>query len=207
MVCHGLVISRILPSLTIANDQLTLTTTDGHQGVDGLDTGLHGLAHGHTGDDAGGLDSHTETVLGVDGTLAVDGISQGIDDATQQLITDGHIHDGTGTLDDIALLDQLIVTEDHNTDVVGLQVKGHALQSGGELHHLIGLDVVQTVDTGDTVTDAQHTAGFLQISLGGDAQDALLQDVGDLGATLRAGHMELAGSKTGGGISGFAGDL
>jgi len=113
----------------------------------------------------------------------------------------------TGTLDDIALLDQLVVTEDHHADVVGLQVEGHALQAGGELHHLIGLDVVQTVHTGDTITDAQHTAGLLQVSLGGDAQDALLQDVGDLSAALGAGHMELAGSKTGGGIGGFAGDL
>ena len=33
---------------------------------------------------------------------------------------------------------------------------GLYLQSGGELNHLLGLDVLQAIDTGDTVTDAQH---------------------------------------------------
>merc|ERR1712020_456842 len=44
-----------LTSLTVSNDQLTLTTANGHQAVHGLDTGLHGLLHGLPGDDAGGL--------------------------------------------------------------------------------------------------------------------------------------------------------
>lgn len=39
------------------------------------------------------------------------------------------------------------------------------LQSGGEFHHLIGLDVLQSVDTGNTVTNAEHPSGLFQISL------------------------------------------
>lgn len=143
-----------LPSLSVTNDQLTLTTANGHQGIDGLDTSLHGLAHRHTWDDAGGLDADTETILGVDGTFAIDGITQSIDNTAEQLITDWDVDNGTGTLDNIALLDELVVTEDHNTNVVGLQVEGHALQAGGEFHHLIGLDVVQAIDTSDTITNA-----------------------------------------------------
>ena len=34
-----------LSSLTITNDQLTLATTDGHQGIDGLDTSLKHRGH------------------------------------------------------------------------------------------------------------------------------------------------------------------
>ena len=55
-----------IPSLTITNDQLTLTTTDGHQRIDGFDTGLHGLAHGDTGNDTGGF--HTDTLAVEDRT-------------------------------------------------------------------------------------------------------------------------------------------
>jgi hypothetical protein len=38
-----------LASLTITNDELTLATANGHQGVDCLDTGVQGLTHGLAG--------------------------------------------------------------------------------------------------------------------------------------------------------------
>lgn len=59
----------ILPSLSVTNDQLSLSTTNGHQTVHGFDTGLHGLPHGDTGDDARGLQTHTSTLLGTQGAL------------------------------------------------------------------------------------------------------------------------------------------
>ena len=37
------------------------------------------------------------------------------------------------------------------------------LESRRELNHLLGLDVLESVDTSDTVTDAQHTAGLLKL--------------------------------------------
>merc|ERR1719483_1891060 len=40
--------------LSVANDQLTLATANGHKGVNSLDASLHGLGHGLPGDDAGG---------------------------------------------------------------------------------------------------------------------------------------------------------
>jgi hypothetical protein len=41
----GFPFKQSLPSLTITDDQLTLTTANGHQRVDGFDASLHGLAH------------------------------------------------------------------------------------------------------------------------------------------------------------------
>ena len=78
------------------------------------------------------------------------------------------------TLDGVALLDETIVTEDGDTDVIGLQVETHSTDTGRELHHLLGcsersvggyvaservttdrtLHVPETPDTTDTVTDA-----------------------------------------------------
>ncbi len=54
--------------MTITNDELTLTTTNGHEGVDGLEASLHGLVHRLAGNNAGGLDTDT---------LARNGVTQG----------------------------------------------------------------------------------------------------------------------------------
>jgi hypothetical protein len=80
-----------LTSLTITNDQLTLTTADGHHGVDGLETGLHGLVDGLARENARSLELGTGLGLGGDGALAIDGVTEGIDDATEQLGADRDI--------------------------------------------------------------------------------------------------------------------
>ena len=58
-----------------------------------------------------------------------------------------------------------IVTQDDNTDVVRLQVKGHTLDTGVELDHLTSLNLSETKDTGDTITDRDDIAEFLQVVL------------------------------------------
>jgi hypothetical protein len=177
-----------LSGLTITNNQLTLTTTDGDHGVNALDTSQHGLTDGLTGENTGGLDLGTATLRGGDGALSIDGVTEGIDDTAQKSLTDGEIDNVTGTLDGITLANETIVTEDDNTDVVSLQVHGHTLDTAGELNHLLGLAVLQTVDTGNTVSNGQDTAGLLDIDGGVEAADAVLEDGGDLrGGRLSGG--------------------
>ena len=87
------------------------------------------------------------------------------------------------TLFIVTFFDELVVTEDDNTDVVGLQVEGHALKAGAEFHHLLGLDVLEAIDTSDTVSDGEHAAGLLEVDGGGGAQNPLLQDGRDLASS------------------------
>merc|ERR1719464_1485787 len=166
-------------SLSVTNDELTLSTTNGDKGVDSLDTGLHGLLDRLSGDDTWGLKTDTELLLGVQGTFAVNGLTQSINNTAKKGIADGYVDNSTGTLHNIALLDQFVITEYDNTNVVGLQVKGHAFKTGAEFYHLLCLDVLQTIDTSDTVTNAQHTASFLKVSSWDGAQDSVLQDGAD----------------------------
>lgn len=91
LVQHGIQSDGSLSGLTITNDQLTLTTADGHHGVDGLKTGLDGLVDGATGQNAGSLELGTALLLGVERALAIDGVTEGVDDTAQQLGTDGNI--------------------------------------------------------------------------------------------------------------------
>lgn len=80
-----------LAGLTIADNQLTLATADGHHGVDGLETGLDGLADGLAGQDTGGLELGTALLGGLDGTLAVNGVAESVDNAAEQSLTDGDV--------------------------------------------------------------------------------------------------------------------
>ena len=157
-----------LAGLTVTDDQFTLATTNGHHGVDGLDTGHHGLVDRAAGKNAGSLERRTLALGGVNGALAVDGVAQGVDDTAEETRADGNVDNLAGTLDGVALLDETIVTEDGDTDVVGLQVQAHATDTRGEFHHLFGckkfsycgifestenvqtLDILETVDASNS---------------------------------------------------------
>lgn len=127
-----------LSGLTITDDKLTLATSDGHHGVDGLETGLHGLVDGAAGQDTGGLERGTATLSSLNGALSINGVTQSIDYTSEKLGADGDIDNLAGTLDSVSLFDETIVTEDRHTDVVGLQVQTHAANTRREFHHLLG---------------------------------------------------------------------
>ena len=61
-------------------------------------------------------------------SLAIDGVTQSVDDTAEQFQTNRNVDDGTSTLDDVTFLDQLVVTENDDTDIVGFQVEGHTLK-------------------------------------------------------------------------------
>lgn len=155
LVQHGIKGDSGLTSLTVTNDQLTLTTANRNHGVDTLQTSLDGLVDGTTGQDTRGLELSTALGLGVEGALAVDWVTQSVDDTAEKLRTDGDInlvssvsifsishhltskttHNLSGTLDGLTLLDETVGTEKHNTDLAGFQVHAHALDARGEPDH------------------------------------------------------------------------
>lgn len=132
LVQHGIQGNGSLSGLTVTNNQLTLATANGHHGVDGLETGLYGLVDGATGQNAGSLELSTALLLGVEGTLAVNGVAEGINDTTEQLRADRDIDNFASTLDDLTLLDETVRTEEHDTDLAGLEVHAHALDARSE---------------------------------------------------------------------------
>ncbi len=84
------------------------------------------------------------------GALAVDGVAQSIHDAAKHLGSDRDIdlehcqlrevawhkaglsYNLARPLNGLALLDQSVGAEQHNTDLAGLEVHAHALDAGGE---------------------------------------------------------------------------
>ena len=136
-----------------------------YEGVNGLETGLHGLVDGLAGDNSGGLKLDSLSLVGHDGALTVDGLTESVDDTAEEALANWDVHNGSGSLHNIALLNFSVVSEHHNTNVVGLQVEGHTLDTGVELDHLTGLHLGETEDTGDTITDGDDSSELLQVVL------------------------------------------
>ncbi len=168
-----------LTGLTVTNDQLTLAAADGHERVNRLDAGLHGLVHRLTRDDAGGLLFHALASHVLERALAVDRVAERIDHAAEQTLADGNVHNGAGALDAVAFLDLGVRAEDHDADVIGFEVQGHALHTGRKGDHFARLYVVEAVDTGNAVPNGQHGADFADFGLGAEAGDLVLDDLGD----------------------------
>lgn len=91
LVKHGIQSNGSLSGLTIANDKLTLATANGDHGVDRLKTSLYGLVDGLARQDTRSLQLGTALLLGVEGTLAIDGVTEGINHTAEQLRADGDI--------------------------------------------------------------------------------------------------------------------
>ena len=76
-----------------------------YERVDGLEASLHGLVHGLSGDNTWRFQLDSGTFVGLDGAFAIDGVTERVDDSSEHALTDGHIDDGSGSLDDITFLD------------------------------------------------------------------------------------------------------
>ena len=71
-----------LAGLPIADDQLTLATTDRDHTVDGLESSSHGLAHRLASDNAGRQALQRDKFIGSDWTLIVNWLAERVDHAT-----------------------------------------------------------------------------------------------------------------------------
>ena len=127
----------------------------------------------------GALTSTRRRSVGVDRALAVDRVAERVDDAAEQVLADRHVDDRAGALDRLAFLDLAVGAEDHDADIVGLEVERHAAHAVLELDHLAGLDVVEAVGARDAVADATDLADLGDLGLSAEILDLVLEDRGD----------------------------
>src|SRR6202521_4014657 len=179
LVQDGVERDRGLAGLAVADDQLALAAADRDQRIDRLEAGCHRLVDRLARNDAGRLDVDPLALRRLDRALAVDRIAERIDHAAEQALADRGIDDGAGALDGLTFLDLAVGAEDHDADVVGLQVERHAAGAVLEFDHLAGLDVVEAVDAGDAVADGQHLSDFGNLSLLAEILDLVLEDRGN----------------------------
>ena len=187
---------RRLPGATVADDELTLSAPDRDHRVHGLDAGLQGLLDGLADDDARRLRFDLSRELGLNRPVAVDWPSQCIDDAPHELRTDRHLEDATGAAHLVALLESEIIAEDDGADVVFFEVEREtgdlfASLRGGDLEHLAGHRLAETVDASNSVLYLENGSNLFDVEvvkIGG--RDLAKEDVLDFaGAESRvSGH-------------------
>jgi len=152
-----------LTSLSITDDQLTLSSANWHKGVDGLQSSHHRLVHRLSWDDTWSFELNSLSLGALDWTFTVDWVTEGIDDSTKKTITDWDIDNGSSSLDNISFLNLSIVTKDDDTDIISLEVKGHTLDTRAEFNHFTSLYLHETEDTSNTITNGDDSTEFFQV--------------------------------------------
>ena len=87
--------------------------------------------------------------------------------------------DFAGALDGVAFFDVAVVAEDHDADIVALEVERHAFDAARKLDHFASLHFVKAVDAGDAVADRKNLADLADLGLGAEVFDLLFQDCGN----------------------------
>ncbi len=165
--------------LAVTNDQFALATAHGYHGVNGLQTRLHGLVDRLTGDNTRrNLFDHVGH-LGIDRTLAVDGLTQRIDHAAFELGTHWNFQNTAGALDRVAFGDVLVFTQDHGANRVTLQVQGQTvgwqtIAAGREFEHFALHHVGQAMDAANAVSHGNHCALVANVARRSQAFNAAL---------------------------------
>ena len=102
-----------------------------------------------------------DVVLG-DRALAVERLAEGVDDASEQALADGHLQQPPGGAHFVALLQLGVVAEDDGADFGLVEVQREAGDAVAEVEHLVEHGVAETFDLRDAVADlADHADGLL----------------------------------------------
>jgi len=170
-----------LTNLTVADDQLTLTTTNRSHRVDRLQTGLYRLVNGLTPDNARSNFLHRVGQFGVDRALAIDRITQRVNNAAEQFRTNRNFKNAASTLGFRAFDNVQVVTENNGANGILFEVEGHPVDAAVKLDHFTVHHVGETVDANDTVGNGNYGTLGAGFSCGIKLADALLDDLADFG--------------------------
>ena len=116
-----------------------------------------------------------QTLARIHRPLAVEWPAQRIDDAPEQGVAYGHIHDPARALDFIAGVQIRVIAEQHDADLVLVHVEGDAVPAARKLHQLLGTDARETGDFGNARGDRRDHADFTRDAFGHEAFARLAQ--------------------------------
>ena len=119
-------------------------------------------------------------MLGVDVALAIDGVAQCVDHATQQFRTNRNFQDAAGALDGHAFGQTQVVTQNYSTNGVLLQVECHTKYAFGKLEHFPVHYIGETVNPHNTVRYGKNRTFVTCLRSDIELLDPLLDDVTDL---------------------------
>ena len=151
LVNDGIQGNRRLACLTVPDDEFALSSSDGHHGVNSLDSCLQRSIHGFPGDNAAGHSLNLTIFVVLHRTLAVDGLPQRVHNTSQHGVAHRDLHYPAGSLNRIAFVNVFMIAEKYRTHVVLFQVHHHAVNLAWEFQQFALHGILQTMHTGDAV--------------------------------------------------------
>ena len=145
-----------LAGLAVADDQLPLTATDRHHGVNRFQAGLYRLINRFTRYHARRNFFNLVGHLGVNRTLAVYRLAQRIHHTSAQFRSNRNFKNTSGTFDRVAFSNMLIFTEHHRADRISLEVQCKAKSITGEFQHFTLHYIGKPVYTDNAVSDTDY---------------------------------------------------
>src|SRR5581483_4045614 len=161
---------RGLADAAVANDELALAAADRDHRVDGLESRLQRLFHRLADDDARGVRLDLPRQLGVDRAESIEGTTETVDHAADELRTDRNFEHAGGAAHLVALAEHKGVAEDDRADVVLFEIQRQRRDNLAgvrcrDLEHLAGHRFLEAIDTGDAVLDLENAADLFNVEL------------------------------------------
>ena len=180
-----------LTGLAVTNDQLTLTATDRNHRVDCLQTGLQRLVNRLTLGHAGSLQLQCAAAFSLNGAQVIDRVTEGVNNATEVRVANGHREDLTGAVYDLALFNTGEVTQDNHTNIAGIQVLCEAEGAVFETKQLIRHHRGKALDASDTVGGRYNSTHLNTFCIAGFVRRCkLVQRITDIiGIDGQFGHL------------------
>ena len=150
-----------LAGLPVSDNQLPLAPADGEHGINGQNAGFHRSCHRASVRNGRCLLLHGIKICRLDGALAVQGLSQGVDHSSEKSFAYGD----TGPLlradHPAALSDPAVSAKEHTADRVPPDILYHPLFAVVKLDDLAVHSVIQSVDGGNAVAHGPHGTHFV----------------------------------------------
>ena len=126
-----------LAGLAVAKNQLALTPPHGNERVNDLQSGLKRDGYRRTIHNVrrGPLDRQPHAAG--HRSAAIEWSTQRVDDAPQQSVAHGHIHDPSCALNFVAGVQVPVFAEEHDTNLPLVHIERHAEQIAGKFHQLL----------------------------------------------------------------------
>ena len=168
--------NRRLARAAVADDELALAAADRHEAVDRLETCLQRLMDGLSVRDARSGELDGAMLCRLNGALAVDRTPKSVDDATDHVLANRHLHDLLRALDRRTFFDFRVATQDNGADVVLIEVQGKTVYIIAEIEQLACHGFREAVDMGDAVTDLDNSADIINVQIDVVVLDLVFDD-------------------------------
>lgn len=126
-----------LPRLAVAKDQLALAPPNRNECIDDFEARLKWYRDGCAVHDGRGGAFDRQALAGGNRPVTIKWATERVDDAPQQSITHGHVHDPTRALDFISSVEMPVFAEQNNADFVHVHIERNAKQIARKSHQFM----------------------------------------------------------------------